>query len=137
MASRNIADCTPKMQEVWKKASRIWAEKYPQLPQPFLTCTHRSLEEQEILYMMDKNGRDDDGDGRIDESDEWRSNAKPGESEHNELPSRAFDIAFKNKAGKLDWSIDLFKKFSAIAKPLGVEWGGDWRRFDGPHFQEA
>jgi peptidoglycan L-alanyl-D-glutamate endopeptidase CwlK len=135
MASRKIEDLEPVLAQAWTKSYNEWVETYPTLPVPFLTCTYRDNEEQEILYMNDKNGKDDDGDGKIDESDEWRSNAHAGQSKHNSLPSKALDVAFKNSQGKLDWSSDLFGKFAVIIKKHGVKWGGDWKRRDNPHFE--
>jgi peptidoglycan L-alanyl-D-glutamate endopeptidase CwlK len=135
MASRKIEDLESILQTAWTKSFNEWEETYPTLPKPFLTATYRSDEEQEILYMMNKNGKDDDGDGKIDEADEWRSNAKAGQSKHNIFPSQALDIAFKNSQGKLDWSEPLFKKFADIIKKHGVKWGGDWRKKDTPHFE--
>jgi hypothetical protein len=133
--SRKIEDLHLNLKVAWTKASTEFSNTYPTLPTPFLTCTYRSNEDQEILYMMNKNGKDDDGDGKIDESDEWRSNAKAGQSKHNQMPSLALDIAFKDSKGKLDWSEDLFKKFADIIKKHGVNWGGDWKRKDTPHFE--
>jgi hypothetical protein len=135
MASRKIEDLHPALQKAWTESYKEWIEKYPTASVPFLTCTHRDNEEQEILYMMDKNGKDDDGDGKIDESDEWRSNAKPGQSKHNSFPAEAFDIAFKDRNGKLDWNVDLFKMFAGIVSKYGVRWGGTWRRKDNPHYE--
>lgn len=136
MASRKIEDCVLPLQKAWKAAGDKWMVKYPQGPFVFLTCTHRSEEEQEILYMMNKNGKDDDGDGKIDESDEWRSNAKPGQSKHNKYPSEAIDVAFKSASGKLDWSEKLFKEFAGLMKAEGISWGGDWKKAkDTPHFE--
>lgn len=129
MASRNIKDCTSYLQHVWSVAEKEWALQYPHLPQPFLTCTYRPNEEQAKLYAQ---GRSTPGPIVT-----W---AAPGESRHNKKPSTAFDIAFKTKENKLDWSPDLFKKFAAIVKPMGnIEWGGDWpmKKMDRPHFQEA
>lgn len=134
--SRKIEECVPALQSAWAASVEEFKAKYPASPQPFLTCTHRTNEEQEILYMMNRNGKDDDGDGKIDEADEWRSNAKPGQSKHNLIPSEAFDVAFKNASGALDWSESLFKKLADILKIHGVEWGGDWKKNkDTPHFQ--
>lgn len=135
MASRDIKLCHPILQKAWEKATAEWAFRYPNLPVPFLTCTRRDNDEQTDLYLMDKNGKDDDGDGKIDESDEWRSNAKAGESKHNLNPSEAFDIAFRNKNGTANWSAHLFEKFAIIIEKYGVTWGGRWKRPDGPHFQ--
>jgi hypothetical protein len=119
--SRKIEDLHLTLKVAWTKASTEWSELYPTLPTPFLTCTYRSNEDQEILYMNNKNGKDDDGDGKIDEADEWRSNARAGQSKHNQMPSLALDIAFK--------------KFADIIKKHGVNWGGDWRQKDTPHFE--
>jgi hypothetical protein len=135
MASRKIEDLDPVLQKAWIDSFNEWEDTYPTLPKPFLTCTFRDNEEQEILYMQNKNGKDDDGDGKIDESDEWRSNAKPGQSKHNQFPSKALDVAFKNTQGKLDWSEVLFAKLAKIMKTRGVQWGGDWKRKDTPHFE--
>ena len=135
--SRKLSDLNPILIQAWVQASIKWADNNPSLPRPFITCTHRSNEEQEILYMNSRNGLDDDGDGRIDEADEWRSNARPGESKHNKFPSDAFDIAFKKADGKLDWSEALFAKFATII--LGIDsrviWGGNWKKKDTPHFE--
>lgn len=136
MASRKIADCVLPLQDAWTESVKEWKQLFPEQPQPFLTCTHRSDEEQEILYMMNKNGKDDDGDGKIDESDEWRSNARPGQSKHNKFPSEALDVAFKKADGKLDWSEKLFAGFAVLMKKRGIHWGGDWKKSkDTPHFE--
>lgn len=141
MASRDIKDCVPALQIAWDAAHRKWKEKYPNRAEPFLTTTYRSNEEQTALYMNDKNGKDDDGDGKIDERDEWRTNAKAGQSKHNKQPSEAFDIAFRLPDKTLDWSEGLFKDFAEIIKPMGVHWGGDWvalgkaKNNDSPHFE--
>jgi len=123
MASRKVEDlCTP-LKNAWENALSTWKIRHPQLPEPFLTCTFRSNEEQAKLYAQ---GRTTPG-AKV-------TNAKPGQSKHNVFPSNAFDIAFII-AGKLDWNPDLFKKFSDIVKPMGVKWGGDWRMKDLPHFE--
>lgn len=136
MSSRKITDCVEQLQTAWIESCVEFKKLYPNSPQPFLTCTWRSEEDQEILYMMNRNGKDDDKDGKVDEADEWRSNAKPGQSKHNLYPSKAFDVAFKNSLGKLDWSEKLFKQFADIIKPKGVRWGGNFKsRKDTPHFE--
>lgn len=135
MASRSLDDLHPTLRLAWESSVNEWLKTYPDDPVPFLTCTYRDNEEQEILYMMSRNGKDDDGDGKIDEADEWRSNAKPGESKHNLYPSEAVDAAFRKKDGKLDWSENLFARFAVIMKRHGIKWGGDWKRKDTPHFE--
>jgi len=140
MASRDLNDLHPIIANAYKTALRQWVQLHPQGPFPFPTCTYRSDEEQEILYMRDKNHKDDDADGKIDEPDEWRSNAKPGESKHNFLPSYALDIAFRKKEGGLDWTESLFYDFAQLMTAQGINWGGDWvrlgkaKRNDNDHF---
>jgi peptidoglycan L-alanyl-D-glutamate endopeptidase CwlK len=126
MPSRKIEDCTVALQIAWRDASSTYAFYYPDLPQPFITCTYRTPEEQLELYAQ---GRTKPG--------KIVTRLKKG-SKHNQLPSKAFDIAFKAKDGALDWSPDLFKKFAEIIRqqyPL-INWGGSWKSFkDLPHFE--
>jgi peptidoglycan L-alanyl-D-glutamate endopeptidase CwlK len=126
MPSRNIADCVPILQQAWEYASKEWASRYPNAPQPILTCTYRSEAEQEELYAQ---GRTKPG--------PIVTQLKSG-SKHNSKPSEAFDIAFKTKEGKLDWIGTNFSLFEGIirTKYPQVEWGGSWKKFkDAPHFQ--
>ena len=137
MPERSITYCTEELQEAWFAASDKFKQTYPALPQPILTCTYRSPTEQDELYNRPWDGKDNDGDGLIDEKDEKVTNAKAGQSYHNKYPSRAFDIAFK-KGNKLDWTIDNFKKFYEIIHVINpkIVWGGNWKSFkDYPHFQ--
>jgi peptidoglycan L-alanyl-D-glutamate endopeptidase CwlK len=136
MASRKIQDCVKELQDVWEKSKEIYLDKYSDLPQPFLTCTYRSLEEQRMLYNQSFDGIDNDNDGKIDEPDEKVTNAKPGQSKHNLFPSKAFDIAFK-KNGIIAWDLYLFLKFAEIVKEVNpnIKWGGNWKFKDYPHFE--
>jgi len=125
MPSRKIEDCVQALQVAWVDASKAFAQLHPDLPQPFLTCTHRTEKEQLELYAQ---GRTKPG-PKV-------TQLKKG-SKHNAYPSKAFDIAFK-KDGKLDWSPKLFKAFADIIEQQhpAVEWGGNWTSFkDLPHFQ--
>lgn len=137
--SRDIADCDPILQDNWAQASSIYKDKYPDDPQPFLTQTYRSPVRQQELYDQPTDGKDNDGDGKIDEADEKVTNAKAGQSKHGLYPSWAYDIAFKKKGStKLYWDAIYFKRFADIAKSLNprVRWGGDFRSLrDLPHFE--
>ncbi len=127
MPSRNIADCTEFLQEAWKGASEKWNSENPNA-QVFLTCTHRTNEEQAELYALGRTKK-----GKI------VTYNKAGTSKHNKKPSEAFDIAFKDKKGKLDWNVTNFKKFAQLAKTMfpKLKWGGDFKRFkDNPHFEQ-
>ena len=126
MPSRKIEDCVPILQKCWRDGSKAFAALNPDLPQPLITCTYRTPQEQLDLYAQ---GRTKPG-GIV-------TQIKRG-GKHNSYPSKAFDIAFKTREGKLDWSPKLFEKFAnivAIQYPE-VEWGGRWKSFkDMPHFQ--
>lgn len=126
MPSRKIEDADPILQSAWRAAQVAYAIKYPADPQPFITCTHRTEAEQLELYAQGRTKK-----GKI------VTQLKKG-SKHNFYPSKAFDIAFKDVDGNLDWSESLFAKFAAIIVSMDarVEWGGTWKRFkDRPHFQ--
>jgi len=123
MASRNILDCDARLEVAWEKALELW--DHPAMP--FLTCTHRTNEEQTALYAI---GRTVPG--------KKVTNAKAGQSKHNSLPSLAFDVAFKNPGGSLNWDVKLFKLLAEKLKQVepNIIWGGDFRTFvDRPHFE--
>lgn len=124
MASRDPIDLRADVRTAWLKCLTDYAAAFPDDPQPFLTCTYRSPVEQDMLYAI---GRTRPG-KRV-------TNARGGQSNHNQKPCRAFDIAFR-QAGKIMWDIRLFKQFAVIAKQNGLLWGGDWQGFkDKPHFE--
>lgn len=126
MPSRKIEDADPILQSAWKVSKEAYELNYPDDPQPFITCTHRTNEEQADLYAQ----------GRT-KSGKIVTQIKKG-GKHNQYPSKAIDIAFKKKDGTLDWSESNFAKFAALISTFDrrVEWGGSWRKFkDLPHFQ--
>lgn len=123
-SSRDPRDLHPELARRWRLARQAWLSKYPELPEVFLTQTYRSEEDQAGDYARGRSAP-----GKV------LTNARPGQSLHNYYPALAFDVAFK-RGRQLDWDVALFCRFAALAKPLGLEWGGDWPRFkDNPHFQ--
>lgn len=126
MASRDMKDLHPVLAESFTRVLAEWRVKYPELPTPFLTTTHRPNKEQNELYAI---GRTVKG--------KKVTNAKAGESPHNYFPSLAFDIGFKNEAGQLDWNVELFKNFAQLMAEDNflIVWGGNWRFTDNPHFE--
>lgn len=120
--SRKLSDLTPEMAKVAQqfidkcKAAGI---------DVIITSTFRNNASQAALYAQ---GRTVPG-KRV-------TNAPAGSSMHNYRT--AFDFV-PLVAGKAVWNdIALFKKCGAIAKTLGLEWGGDWTSFkDYPHIQQA
>lgn len=122
MASREKKDLRIELVTAYNLAVKRYSDLYPNDPQPFITCTFRSNEEQNILYAKRPKV----------------TNAKGGQSPHNYNPSFAFDIGFIGLDKKMDWNPKLFKNFANIIKYIdtNVDWGGDWLRFkDAPHFE--
>lgn len=93
----------------------------------------RTFDEQTKLYNQPRDGKDNDGDGRVDEKDEKVTNAKAGESNHNY--GLAGDLCpFRNN--KPDWNdLQGFAVIAREAKRVGLESGADWKFKDRPHVQ--
>ena len=126
MASRDRKDLNYLLVEAFDKAVKLFSEKHPDLPIPFLTCTYRSNEEQNKLYEQG-----------VKDPKKKVTNAKGGQSPHNYKPSFAFDIAFIGIDKKLKWNADLFEKFNECVQSVSSEvtWGGSWTFKDAPHFE--
>jgi peptidoglycan LD-endopeptidase CwlK len=126
MASRDKNDCNEILVDAYEKACAEYLRLYPTEPQPFITCTYRSNDEQTALYAI---GRTKQG--------KKVTNAQAGQSAHNYNPSAAFDIAFITIGKKLDWGSINFLRFAEIIEKIQplVEWGGRWEFVDLPHFQ--
>lgn len=134
MASRNLSDSHELIQKQFPIAKAAF-EKSNKGVEVFLTCSYRSPAEQTALYNQPHDGKDNDGDKRIDEADEKVTNAKAFQSPHNYLPSFAIDVAFKVN-GVIDWSAKWFTTFSKYMKTAQIDWGGDWSSFkDTPHYE--
>ena len=126
MASRKIEDCIKTLQVAWVKAEALYKQRHPTAPKVFLTCTHRSEEEQLELYAIGRTKP-----GRI------VTNLKKG-SNHNCYPSRAFDVAFRKNPTTLVWDAVHFTAFAKCVAEVApmVKWGGNWKKFkDLPHFE--
>ncbi len=127
MASRSKADLNEILVDAYDKACAEYLALYPNEPQPFLTTTYRSNDEQTELYAQ---GRTNPG--------KVVTNAKAGDSPHNYKPASAFDTGFITVNNKLDWRPILFQRFADIIckiQPL-VKWGGSFKTFkDAPHYE--
>lgn len=122
MASRDKKDLRNELVNGYDLAIKRYKELYPNAPQPFITCTFRSNEEQNILF----NKRP-----KV-------TNAKAGQSPHNFNPSFAFDIGFIGLDKKMDWSLKLFLNFANIITSIdsNIDWGGNFKNLsDKPHFE--
>lgn len=127
MASRDKKDLNELLANAYDKACAEYLNLYPQFPQPFLTCTYRSNDEQNVLYAQGRTSRG----AKV-------TNAQGGESPHNYNPSLAFDIAFISLQKKLVWDKKYFRLFADIIvkiQPL-VVCGIDFKSLpDAPHFE--
>lgn len=102
---------------------------------PFITETDRSFERSDKLYNQPWDGKDNDGDGKVDEADEKVTNAKGGDSMHNYKLALDFVILLD---GKMNWKVDAnWMKVVECFKEEGWEWGGYWKFKDHPHFQKT
>jgi peptidoglycan L-alanyl-D-glutamate endopeptidase CwlK len=118
--SRELKDLHPILADAYLKAEKIFNSQNGDV-NVIRTCTYRNNAMQQIYF----NKRP-----KI-------TNARPGESPHNYLPSFAFDIAFVRNR-KVDYTMKYFKAFADIIKGINpdIVWGGDWVRFkDAPHFE--
>lgn len=118
MPSRDPKDLHPELRERWEWMQEEWVRRYPDGPQPFLTCTYRPASEQQAL------------------KDEGKSMAGPMESLHNYYPALAFDVAMRKQNNGISWDFPLYQKWGELAEEIGLEWGGRWPNLvDGPHVQ--
>lgn len=152
---RDIKLCYPALQIAWTYTRDTWNKANTNKPQPIITCTLRTWEEQEALHaqgrlpLIEVNRlRKKAGLIAISQTEAKKivTNAEPGQSKHNPDKtgmSRAFDIGFLNlSSGKntsLNWNEKLFEEFAKILLDKysdKIEWGGNWKKFkDFPHFE--
>lgn len=127
---RNLAHLHPILRPLCAEFfRRCEAEGIP----AFLDVGYRTAKDQAALYAIGRNG----------DPRPVVTNARPGQSLHNFTingtpASKAFDIAVKNSSGKgLNWSLSHphWQRAGQIGKELGLVWGGDWKKRDGPHFE--
>lgn len=70
------------------------------------------------------------------------TNARPGQSRHNSMPSQAVDAGPCDRSGAVLWN-DKAKfdawgahvKATAARLNIGIRWGGDFSFYDGAHFE--
>jgi len=147
MNSRDSKFLNKYLADAFAYADSEWDKRYPNLPNPFITQTFRSIEYQNMLYSQGRKTlevvntlRKDQGLGPItDKENKVVTNAIGGKSKHNSNPSKAFDIAFFDKSkNSLDWNNNLFKLFYdiIIEKYPKVIWGNNFKSIkDAPHYE--
>lgn len=125
MASRRILDLIPELQ---KKYRQFEAYMTAAGLSYIVTCTHRTQDEQDILYAQ---GRTMPG-----QIVTWNRKSK-------HTNGRAFDIAII-KYGKPVWDIAAdtngdghpdYEEAGKIGELCGLKWGGRFKSPDRPHFE--
>lgn len=117
-SERNIATLHPRVQPIAREFVRRCVAAGLDAR---IICGTRTYAEQDALY---EQGRTKPG--------PIVTKARGGQSNHNF--GLAFDIGIF-ASGKYLGSSPLYKKAGAIGRELGLEWGGDWKFVDEPHFQ--
>lgn len=139
--ARNIATLDPKAQPVFTQLAKIGksvAAKHG--------CTYtmisgnRTHAEQNALYAYPWDGKDNDGDGRIDEPSEKVTNARGGYSNHNFGIAGDFGVFAAGKyldTANPKLAALIHKEVAEVAEDAGlpIEWGGLWKFQDTPHFE--
>jgi len=103
------------------------------------TGANRTIKAQHGLFIQPTDGIDNDGDGYVDEPDEFVTRADGGQSPHN------FDLArdiTPCKKSNVPWwpngDNPLWLTMGKIAEKHGLVWGGRWTKpFDAPHIEAA
>ncbi len=143
--SRDIKDAHSRLQKAWAYVEDEWPKRHPNDPMPFLTEVYRSPDTQRAYYAQGREKIAIVNSLRravalppISEDVNRRTitNAKPGQSKHQQLPSHAIDIWFA-RGKKL---VDEPKLWEQLVKCIrdydpGIKWGGLFRFVDKPHFE--
>lgn len=85
----------------------------------------RTFEEQRKLYNK----------GRWGNKNRVVTNARPGQSTHNF--GIAWDIGIFSKSGQYSKSERDYSRVGKFSRSDNIQWGGDWKKPDLPHYQLA
>ena len=117
--SRKIEDLHPHVASLCRKFIEQCKEAGVDV---LVTSTYRDHESQNALYAQGRTAP-----GKI------VTKAKGGKSFHNHKV--AFDVV-PLVNGKAIWNDEgLWRKIGQIGQEVGLEWGGNWKFQDKPHFQ--
>ena len=117
--SRKIEDLHPHVASLCRKFIERCKEAGVDV---LVTSTYRDHESQNALYAQGRTAP-----GKI------VTKAKGGQSLHNHKV--AFDVV-PLVNGKAIWNDEgLWRKIGQIGQEVGLEWGGNWKFQDKPHFQ--
>ena len=133
---KRIGTLHPKLRDSALRAYTKAVKLTPKGVHPFITETSRSFERSDALYNQPFDGKDNDGDGKIDEADEKVTTVSGGGSNHNFHLALDFVLEIN---GKMSWVVD--KNWMIVVKCFkeeGFVWGGDWKSFkDYPHLEKT
>ena len=130
MASRKIEDLDPRLQPLAQRHRDLCAKEGIDL---LITCTFRDDSEQDALWKIGRSG-----DKRPKVTWVRRGSHNIRDARGNPA-STAYDVV-PLRNGKCVWGttgadLALWNRIGALAKSLGLEWGGDWKVRDYPHCQ--
>lgn len=124
MPSTRLTDAEPALAEAYTLLLHDFREQTGH--DLLLTCTHRSVEEQQALYAQ---GRTKPGQ-IVTQVDGVQQKSK-----HNYLPARAVDVAVV-VGGKVTWDPEAYAPLGPLAERHGLVWGGSWKTLkDYPHLE--
>lgn len=116
---KNIATLIPEAQKLAREFMRQCLKAGLNIK---IICGTRTYAEQDALYAQGRTTK-----GNI------VTNARGGYSWHNF--GIAFDVGVFDELGRYYGNSPVYKRAGQIGKSLGLEWGGDWKFVDEPHFQ--
>jgi peptidoglycan L-alanyl-D-glutamate endopeptidase CwlK len=118
-SQKNIDTLLPEVQPL---ATKLIEEATAEGIRVKIICGTRTYAEQDKLYSQ---GRSSPG--------PIVTKAKGGQSNHNF--GLAFDIGIFGENGAYYGEHPDYRRCGEIGEKLGLEWGGDWKFVDEPHFQ--
>lgn len=130
-SAKNIATLHPKVRDYARALIQAAAKQGIRIK--VIEAT-RTYEQQDKIFAQPHDGKDNDGDGRIDEADEKVTGASGGHSNHNF--GIAFDVGIFDATDDYIEESPLYKAVGSLGMALGLTWGGNWKSIeDQPHFQ--
>ncbi|MGI4873257.1 MAG: M15 family metallopeptidase [Janthinobacterium lividum] len=139
----------PHLAAVYAEAKAAYIAAHPNGLKPRLGETYRSPAVQQAYYAQGRQPlaeinqlRHNAGLSAIGASEASHkiTNARPGQSAHNFLPARAFDVQLLKADGEPDWTDSNYGGFAAYVKvaaeklKVAVSQGAYWKSFkDMPH----
>ena len=138
MPSTRLTDLDTALAHTWLELRDAYESAHPG-HRLVVTCTHRSIEEQQLLYQI----------GRMYRKGVWildtdpatktvtRVDGTPGrESKHNLSPAQALDF-YVELFGKPSWDPAQYLPVGELAVKAGLGWGGNFPDRDYCHLEAA